>query len=180
MSLGDAEDSPVVMVSEIDIDPQLNQPRRVDITYPLTDGCNQNSSIGASILSKHENSRVDGNRGRQGRKGKAVISLSLPSPMMKQRFLGRLRALQKLFKGTATDEIMPLPNGETLNILTATWNVGDKGPPENLDDLEDWVPSGSHDIYAIGFQECALKKKWFKALRDHLCGESACAKLRSR
>ena len=81
------------------------------------------------------------------------------------------------FKGTDPEETLPLPSGETLNILTATWNVGEKGPPDNL---EDWAPAGAHDIYAIGFQECDKKRKWFKALQDHLCGEHARNKLKSR
>ena len=84
------------------------------------------------------------------------------------------------FKGVDPQETLPLPSGESLLVCTASWNLGDKGPPEDLDKLETWIPAGAHDIYAIGLQECAFKKKWFKALQDYLCGESARVKLKNR
>ena len=107
--------------------------------------------------------------------------LRFASPFMKERFLGRVRAMQRKFKGFGSDheEELPLPSGETLNVLTATWNVGEKGPPD-LTQLNDWLPAGEHDVYSIGFQECDKKRKWFKALQDHLCGEGARNRLKSR
>ena len=97
-------------------------------------------------------------------------------------FLARVRAMARKFKGfggSEHDETMALPSGETLNVLTASWNVGDKGPPD-LSKLNDWLPAGEHDIYAVGFQECDKKRKWFKALQDHLCGEGARNRLKNR
>ena len=165
IQFGDEATSPIASISDIDIDPQNALPKRVDISYPtkMVEG----KSVGLTILSQHE--------GNQKSKNMVMLSLSFASPYLKQRFLGRVRAMQKGFKGTDSEETLPLPSGETLNILTATWNVGEKGPPDNL---EDWAPAGAHDIYAIGMQECDKKRKWFKALQDHLCGEHARNKVR--
>mmetsp|Transcript_17382 Transcript_17382/g.35862 ORF Transcript_17382/g.35862 Transcript_17382/m.35862 type:complete len:2102 (+) Transcript_17382:50-6355(+) len=165
IQFGDEANSPVAPIADIEIDPQNSLPKRLDISYPTNS--ENSSSIGKTILSQHE-----GNS-----KNMVMMSMSFASPFLKQRFLGRIRAMKKSFKGTDTEETLPLPSGETLNILTATWNVGEKGPPVNL---EDWAPAGAHDIYAIGMQECDKKRKWFKALQDHLCGEHARTKLKSR
>lgn len=39
----------------------------------------------------------------------------------------------------------------SLSIWTGTWNVGNAPMP---DDLTDWMPTGQHDVYAVGAQEC--------------------------
>ena len=73
----------------------------------------------------------------------------------------------------------PAP-GESLSVLCGTWNVGDKKPPKNLADLDEWLPPGAHDIYAIGFQENSNKKKWVEALERHLAGGRAFDALEAR
>jgi hypothetical protein len=157
-------------VEDLVIDPvqQHGNPRRVDVSYPA-DG---DASVGIKILQSHAG----------GKRRLQLISLVFASPCMRERFLARVRAMARKFKGfggSEHDETMALPSGETLNVLTASWNVGDKGPPD-LSKLNDWLPAGEHDIYAVGFQECDKKRKWFKALQDHLCGEGARNRLKNR
>ncbi|GMI01287.1 hypothetical protein TrST_g11737 [Triparma strigata] len=171
VAFGDESDSPVARVKDCILEPSVHLPKRVDISYPTLGGV---SSEGAKILQQHTDAEYSSHCRM------TVVSLSFASANLKERFLGRVRALQAGFKGTESDETLPLPSGESLNILTATWNVGEKKPPEDIGQLEDWLPAGQHDIYAIGFQECNEKKKWFKALQDHLCGESARTKLKKR
>ena len=137
---------------------------RLTVSYPSSGG---NHSEGAKILQQH---------GSASSERMTSVSLSFASTNLKERFLGRIRALTLGFKGTDPDSTLPLPSGENLSILTATWNVGDRKPP--TESLEDWLPAGQHDVYAIGFQECKDKKKWFKGLQDHLCGEGARTKVR--
>jgi hypothetical protein len=73
------------------------------------------------------------------------------SASSRERFAGRLRALQMGIDAlNAVPQNIPLPTGEMLHIFTGTWNVGDKPPPDDLDDLSLWIPRGDFDIYAIG------------------------------
>ena len=88
------------------------------------------SSEGAKILQQHTDAEYSSHCRM------TVVSLSFASANLKERFLGRVRALQAGFKGTESDETLPLPSGESLNILTATWNVGEKKPPEDIGQLE--------------------------------------------
>ncbi|GMH62302.1 hypothetical protein TL16_g03448 [Triparma laevis f. inornata] len=171
IAFGDESDSPCARVKDCILEPSIHLPKRVDISYPTS---GSTTSEGAKILQQHTEAEYS-----EGKR-MTVVSLSFGSANLKERFLGRIRALQAGFKGTESDETLPLPSGESLNILTATWNVGEKKPPEDVGQLEDWLPAGQHDIYAIGFQECNEKRKWFKALQDHLCGESARTKLKKR
>jgi len=163
---GEDEDSPCASIEDIVCTPSLTNNKRMDIQFPTSE-----TSVGSRILQSHDESTE---------RKMTTISLLFASASLRERFLGRIRALSMGFKGIDPQETLSLPSGESLLICTASWNLGDKGPPDDLDKLETWIPAGSHDIYAVGFQECAFKKKWFKALQDYLCGESARVKLKNR
>lgn len=62
-------------------------------------------------------------------------------------------------------------NYNALNIRTATFNVGETKPPQDLHAMSNLLPRGSGiDMYAISLQECKAFKEWFKAIESYLSG----------
>jgi hypothetical protein len=83
IQFGDEASSPIASISDVDIDPQNALPKRLDIFYPTK---TDSRSIGQTILSQHEVNQ---------KSKKEILSLSFASPYLKQRFLGRVRAMKK-------------------------------------------------------------------------------------
>ena len=89
-----------------------------------------------------------------------------PSPSLKLRFCGHLRAAMIPNVGIVKLRRSGLQlcgvKGRVLKIWCGTWNCGDTPSPGSLE-LSKWIDvQGKYDVYAIGFQECDAKgfKQW--------------------
>ena len=85
LQFGDEANSPITSIGDVEIDPQNALPKRLDVSYPANI---DSKSVGETILSQHEIGRKQ--------KNMVMASLSFASPYLKQRFLGRVRALKKV------------------------------------------------------------------------------------
>jgi len=110
------------------------------------------------------------------------IALTFKSVYARERFAARFRAIKQGMvptgqppAGASTIGVgsTTLSTGEMLRIFCGSFNTGDKPPPKNVADLDQWLKSGEFDIYVMAFQECSQAAKWQKALKNLLCGERA-------
>lgn len=53
---------------------------------------------------------------------------------------------------SAPPMVLPAPSAAHLSLFTATWNLGEQGPPSS-ELLASWLPKGRH-VYALALQEC--------------------------
>ncbi|XP_042397918.1 type IV inositol polyphosphate 5-phosphatase 7-like isoform X1 [Zingiber officinale] len=141
-----------------------------------------------SIKSKGQESHVDEIDGKGSSQWKADISEREACILKKSRTDRVLQEIDQVQKGNFDPHSAQITDIQDYKIFAATWNVGGRSPPKNLN-LLDWIHASSPaDIYVLGFQEIVPlnagnvlgseddgpAKKWLWLIRKALNSPDTC------
>ncbi|XP_074558481.1 type IV inositol polyphosphate 5-phosphatase 7-like [Curcuma longa] len=141
-----------------------------------------------NIKSKGQDNHVDKIVSKDSRQWKADISEREACTLKKSRTDRLLREINHVRQGRFDPHSDQITDIQDYKIFVATWNVGGRSPPKNLN-LLDWIHASSPaDIYVLGFQEIVPlnagnvlgtedngpAKKWLWLIRKTLNSPDTC------
>ncbi|XP_042401724.1 type IV inositol polyphosphate 5-phosphatase 7-like isoform X4 [Zingiber officinale] len=141
-----------------------------------------------NIKSKGQDNHVDEIASKDSRQWKADISEREACTLKKSRTDRLLREIDHVRQGRFDLHSAQITDIQDYKIFAATWNVGGRSPPKNLN-LLDWIHASSPaDIYVLGFQEIVPlnagnvlgtedngpAKKWLWLIRKTLNSPDTC------